>query len=359
MYAPEGFELPHPLSSENHPPPELPKYLKHQVYDKPEVFSKVDEHAIQAVYSHFPEDSRWQLLPTPLTLSQFENLPLTKSQFFKCAIDFLEQHHGVVHTRDGRLRMTLGFWRPGGFTYKLQYLITSAGHPNPESLMANPADLRDQIPKTDIELKSFLLQETTRDRLNFYFRLPASGVYYLTIYAQELASLKVGRESTFRAACEYKIVCDAPAVDAQPYPTCHDANWGPAWPHVQHYALEPSHTDGVISVCKADWSPTVDQRNPPPMTIDVLFGKQRPEVNLLAKLHRNGVSDEYLDQYQRVSETVQETRFHVTLPEPGPQLEIDNRETVYGPGLTMEFVVRDLNDSPVELQDIRIHLYHG
>lgn len=54
MYAPEGFELPHPLSSENHPPPELPKYLKHQVYDKPEVFSKVDEHAIQVKATSAP-----------------------------------------------------------------------------------------------------------------------------------------------------------------------------------------------------------------------------------------------------------------------------------------------------------------
>ncbi|KAA0189487.1 hypothetical protein FBUS_06687 [Fasciolopsis buskii] len=53
------------------------------------------------------------------------------------------------------------------------------------------------------------------------------------------------------------------------------------------------------------------------MAIDVLFGNQPSEVNSLAKLHRNGVPDEYLDQYQRVSETVQETRFYVTLPEPG------------------------------------------
>uniref|UniRef100_A0A183B9N7 TGc domain-containing protein n=1 Tax=Echinostoma caproni TaxID=27848 RepID=A0A183B9N7_9TREM len=113
----------------------------------------------QAVYSHFPEESRWQLLPTPLTLSQFENLPLTKSQFFKCAIDFLDQHHGVVHTRDGRL--------------------------------PNPADLRDRIPNIDMELKSFLLQETTKDRLNFYFRLPASGVYYLTIYAQLVENITI------------------------------------------------------------------------------------------------------------------------------------------------------------------------
>ena len=47
MLAPEGFQLPNPVDCANHPPPDLPRYLKHQVYEKPEVFSKVDEHAIQ------------------------------------------------------------------------------------------------------------------------------------------------------------------------------------------------------------------------------------------------------------------------------------------------------------------------
>ncbi|KAF8560968.1 Kyphoscoliosis peptidase [Paragonimus westermani] len=487
MYAPAGFELPTPLSPGSHPPPELQKYFKHQVYDRPDVFSKVDEHAIQvagcdhpafrdlmwdlvyrykldelerarvifrwmsskdmqnirfessppnspeevllsfkynrgtfarifeimcsysnihcitvsgyakgvdylpgdrfsglpsnhswnvihirgswqlvdahwaarylssgrnipenvvyeyddfyfmmepqqAVYSHFPEDPRWQLLPVPLTLKQFESLPLTKSQFFKCAIDFLEQHHGVVYTQDGRLRMTLGFWRPGGFTYKLQYLTTSVGHRHPETLPASPSDLSDRVPNLEVDLKGFLLQETTKDKLNYYFRLPAAGVYYLTIYAQELSNLTIGRESTFRAACEYKIVCDAPASDAQTYPTCHDANWGPAWPHVQHYALEPSHSEGVISVtAKRELTTSTDGRTLPPATVDIRFGKQRPEVSLLAKLHRNGVPDDFLDQYQRVVETARETQFHVTLPEPGEYgLEIYANEPAEG-----------------------------
>lgn len=142
---------------------------------------------LQAVYSHFPEDHRWQLLSTPLTLTQFESLPLTKSQFFKCAMDFLDQHHGLVYTRDGHLRMTLGFWKPGGFTYKLQFLASSLGQSSqssPELLIASPGDLTDHVAGLKSDLKSFLLQETTRDRINFYFRLPVAGVFYLTVYAQ-------------------------------------------------------------------------------------------------------------------------------------------------------------------------------
>lgn len=47
MNTPDQFNLPNPLSLESHPFPDLPKYLKHQVYEKTDVFAKVDNHAIE------------------------------------------------------------------------------------------------------------------------------------------------------------------------------------------------------------------------------------------------------------------------------------------------------------------------
>lgn len=135
-----------------------------------------------------------------------------------------------------------------------------------------------------------------------------------------MGSLSIGKESTFRAACEYKVICDTPAFNVQPYPSCHDANWGPAWPHIHHYGLDPSYTEGVIIL-----ESSLDQlqksnggSNLPLMkTIDIRFGRHRSEVNLLAKLHRNDIVNDFLDQYQRVTETLHETIFHITIPEPG------------------------------------------
>lgn len=137
------------------------------------------------MYSHFPEDCRWQLLPKQLTLAQFESLPLTKSQFFKCGMDFRGEHHGVVQAVDGCIRMTLGFWKPGAFTYKLQHLLGSANDPQPALLAARSTDLVDSflVGHEKTPLKDFVLQETTPDALNFFFRLPTRGVFYLTIYA--------------------------------------------------------------------------------------------------------------------------------------------------------------------------------
>ncbi|BHF57666.1 hypothetical protein SprV_0100060900 [Sparganum proliferum] len=268
----------------------------------------------QAVYSHFPEDCRWQLLSKPLTLAQFESLPLTKSQFFKCAMDFRQEHFGVVYTTVGCLRMTFGFWKPGCFTYKLQHLLGSANDPKPESLPARPTDLTETLPNSNVELKSFVLQESTVDSLNYYFRLPSRGVFYLTIYAQDLTNETMARNGTFRAACEYKLICDKGAIKCEPYPSCDDMNWGPAWLHEKHYGLQLDQPVGVLSLPAGKLLPNGQIE---PGFLELRCTKNRPEVQLYCKLKRNGYTDSELERYHRLIVSDHKVVFELTLPEPG------------------------------------------
>lgn len=50
MQCPPTFVLPPPLDPDRFPPPSPPKFLKHQVYENPDVFNKVDQHAIQVIH---------------------------------------------------------------------------------------------------------------------------------------------------------------------------------------------------------------------------------------------------------------------------------------------------------------------
>ena len=43
----------------------------------------------QLVYTHCPDEPQWQLLERPLTLAEFEALPVVRSAFFKYGLDFL------------------------------------------------------------------------------------------------------------------------------------------------------------------------------------------------------------------------------------------------------------------------------
>ena len=103
-------------------------------------------------------------------------------------MDFRGEHHGVIQVIDGCIRMGLGYLQPGAFTYKLQYLMGSAQSPQPALLPVRAADLTDAFQikagPERLPLKDFVLQETTRDALNFFIRLPSRGIYFLTIYAQ-------------------------------------------------------------------------------------------------------------------------------------------------------------------------------
>jgi len=45
------------------------------------------------------------------------------------------------------------------------------------------------------------------------------------MFAQPVAE-RVKVENVFKAACEYKIICDQAASDIRPFPLCSDANWG-------------------------------------------------------------------------------------------------------------------------------------
>uniref|UniRef100_A0A1I8GT12 TGc domain-containing protein n=1 Tax=Macrostomum lignano TaxID=282301 RepID=A0A1I8GT12_9PLAT len=262
------------LSSENNSPENL-------VYEYDDFYFMMEPQ--QAVYSHYPEDPRWQLLRQPLTLEQFEDLPLTKSHFFKCGMSFEQATHGVVWTKQGKLQMALGYGKRASFTFKLHY----------------GEELIDRFRGT--ELKSFVLQETTFNQIQFYFRMPMSGHYYLTVYAQEVTG-HIGVENTYRAACEYRINCEEAAADATPFPTCHDCNWGPGI-HVEKYGLAPSHKDGVVSSVNGQ--------------VQLYFRKSRPEVNLLAKLRHNNYAENALDQYNKQFEAPNQSTFQITLPEPG------------------------------------------
>ena len=44
-----------------------------------------------------------------------------------------------------------------------------------------------------------------------------------------MLQIKTGaqQESIFNAVCEYKLICDIPFPDCEPYPFVSDTNWGP------------------------------------------------------------------------------------------------------------------------------------
>lgn len=51
------------------------------------------------IYSHLPEDPRWQLLPSPVTKEEFEEWPRTRPAFFIQGLEIVSPLHGTVRTK--------------------------------------------------------------------------------------------------------------------------------------------------------------------------------------------------------------------------------------------------------------------
>lgn len=236
----------------------------------------------QLIYSHWAQKAEWQLLSHPLTLQEFEELPLVKSYFFKCGMFFISHQKGVVQTRRGNISITVGFVKPTNFTYKI--------------VMAENGDEMYQ----GCKLKSYCLQETRNNQASFTIRSPKAGSFYLTVFAQLLTG-DIGVKNVFTAAAEYKVVADQRAGDAVALPNCSDSNWGPGVP-VDQLGLIPSHKDAVI--------PTSDGH------VTLEFVKTRPTY-ILCKLRRPNMKDEELERCITEADQGDKVIVKVTLPASG------------------------------------------
>ncbi|WAR22641.1 HIL-like protein, partial [Mya arenaria] len=224
------------------------------VYEYDDFYFMTDPE--QLIYSHWAQKAEWQMLAHPLTLQEFEELPLVKSYFFKCGMFFISHQKGVVQTRKGNISITVGFVKPTNFTYKI--------------VLAENGDEMYQGNK----LKSYGLQETRHNQASFTLRAPKTGSFYLTIFAQLLTG-DIGVKNVFTAAAEYKVNADSPAHDAVPLPNCSDSNWGPGIP-LDQLGIIPSQKDAVI--------PTQEGK------VTLEFQKTRPTF-ILCKLRRPGLKN--------------------------------------------------------------------
>jgi transglutaminase/protease-like cytokinesis protein 3 len=127
------------------------------------------------IYNHLPEDSKWQLLSTPVSKSDFSALPFVHSNFFSYGIDLSNNTQSVINT-EGSLTMT--FTVPSN-TY-----------------------LRVQLSQGNVELAdTFTSARKSGNQYQINATFPNPGNYILSIYAR-----KNGQFGMYDGVLEYKIV---------------------------------------------------------------------------------------------------------------------------------------------------------
>lgn len=129
----------------------------------------------QFIYAHFPDDSQWQLLPTPLSRDAFDGLPLVTSLFFKSGLGFANYTNGTISTAAG---VSVYLTAPNGVT-----MMASLQ----QGLNSLPANL------------TFCQRENITFSVSAVF--PSQGNYVLVIFAKQ----KTEQNATFHNILEYLV----------------------------------------------------------------------------------------------------------------------------------------------------------
>lgn len=123
-------------------------------------------------------------------------------------------------------------------------------------------------------------QEAKDDSVEYRFRLPCRGDFFLIIFAHLEADNVPVSDNVFKAVCEFKIVAGPDVPDkVEPFPSCSDLTWGPDT-FVSTYGLMPRKKKALLKA--------------PLGRADASFDKSRPGIRVYARLVKDGVPDSEL-----------------------------------------------------------------
>ncbi|XP_013137303.1 PREDICTED: kyphoscoliosis peptidase [Papilio polytes] len=254
------------------------------------------------IYEFFPLQADWQLLKTPVTLHDFEELPFVRSLFFRYGLYFSDPNTKAVMYTDSTGAATMRIAMPAHmqssliFHYNLKFYDTEG-------------DGFDGV-----SLKRFVMQSVVGNVVSFRVHAPCSGAFLLDIFANAVTPREylTGEPMKFKSVCKFKICCAELQTVMVPLPDCASGEWGPT-KATRLFGLVPiTHQEALVFAGRE---------------LELQFRMSRPLADFMATLHKNGVDEKRLGKFvqQAVSDDV--VTFYITFPEEGQYgLDIYTRE---------------------------------
>ncbi|XP_053615051.1 hillarin [Plodia interpunctella] len=254
------------------------------------------------IYEFFPLQPDWQLLKTPITLHDFEELPFVRSLFFRYGLYFSDPNTKAVMYTDSTGAATMRIAMPAHmqssliFHYNLKFYDTEG-------------DGFDGV-----SLKRFVMQSVVGNVVSLRVHAPCSGAFLLDIFANAVTPREylTGEPMKFKSVCKFKICCAELQTVMVPLPDCASGEWGPT-KATRLFGLVPiTHQEALVFAGRE---------------LEIQFRMSRPLADFMATLHKNGVDEKRLSKYVQQSVATDIVTFYITFPEEGQYgLDIYTRE---------------------------------
>ncbi|CAH1101624.1 unnamed protein product [Psylliodes chrysocephalus] len=254
------------------------------------------------IYEFFPLQSDWQLLKSPITLQEFEELPFVRSLFFRYGLYFSDPNTKAVMFTDSTGAATVRIAMPSHmqatliFHYNLKFYDSEG-----DSFEG-------------VSLKRFVMQSVVGNMVAFRVHAPCSGAFLLDIFANAVTPKEylTGEPMKFKSVCKFKICCEDLQTVMVPLPDCASGEWGPT-KATRLFGLVPiTHQDSLVFAGRE---------------LEIQFRMSRQLTDFMATLHKNAVEEKRLSKF--VSHSVSEdiVTFNISFPEEGQYgLDIYTRE---------------------------------
>ncbi|XP_078601540.1 uncharacterized protein LOC144876291 [Branchiostoma floridae x Branchiostoma japonicum] len=211
------------------------------------------------IISHYPDVDDMQLLPKPISLTDFESHVKCWPDFFSYHLKLLSHHQGLLKTTDGEVTIYIGFRPEDHNKVKFTHHFKMAD---------NGTKWR------GVNLDRFVRQSRKKDAVKFVSFPPEKGNFLLDIF------VGVEGEKSNKFVCKYMISCaEALSDTANCLVPEWQGNWGPGNQVLEKGVVPISHRSSTIT-CK-------DGR------AQVHFALSR-DLRFSAKLYENSIQDGHL-----------------------------------------------------------------
>ncbi|KAB7505922.1 Hillarin, partial [Armadillidium nasatum] len=259
------------------------------------------------IYEFFPLQPEWQLLKSPISLQEFEELPFVRSLFFRYGLFFPDEFTKAVMYTDSTATSfagaaTIRIGMPQDMQSSLIFHYNLKLYDSDKDVFDNTS------------LKRFVMQSVVGNLVAFRVHAPCSGALLLDIFANAVTPREylTGEPMKFKSVCKFKIVCEDLHTVMVPLPDCASGEWGPV-KATRLFGLEPvTHQDALIFAGR---------------DLDLQFRMTRPLTDFMATLHRNGYEEKKLSKYVSHKVTGDVVNFTLSFPEEGQYgMDIYTRE---------------------------------
>ncbi|XP_067935070.1 uncharacterized protein [Watersipora subatra] len=232
--------------------------------------------------THFPKQTKWQLLPKDRLLSQqqFEEAVYKRERFFDLGLEITieELKRCRLSVADGMVRVNLRVADDSASKDFKYILYRGAGGER-------------------TNLNRYVMFQRSEGNIDYNLCLPQAGEYKLDIYGKDSR-----QHNSLDLACSYLIVCSSGTTD-QALPDNPEIGWGPHTGCLSAFGIQAiSHKATVIETDTG--------------VLDIVFDVQGP-LELQALLLSNHHSKELLSKHAYVEATEGQCIVHIRLPEKG------------------------------------------